>query len=78
MTRRYVKKDPGCGVVVGAILAFILFMAGLTALFGLVLMFAWNLVVPSAFNGPTLSFPQAWGLAILLAIISGIINRSSK
>ena len=47
--------------------------AGITALFGLLFMFVFNIVVP-AFGGPTITFGVAWAAWVLLSLIGGAIS----
>jgi len=41
------------------------------ALFGFIVMYLWNWLVPSVFGGPTVTFWQALGLLVLSRILVG-------
>jgi hypothetical protein len=43
--------------------------AGLALLFGLILMWLWNWLMPEIFGLPTIGFWQAWGLVLLSHIL---------
>ena len=43
--------------------------AGLALLFGFILMWLWNWLMPDIFGLPTISFWQAWGLVLLSHIL---------
>lgn len=43
--------------------------AGLALLFGLILMWLWNWLMPEIFGLPMISFWQAWGLVLLSHIL---------
>jgi len=47
----------------------LLIAAGMALLFGLVLMWLWNWLMPVIFGLPTISFWQAWGLVVLCHIL---------
>lgn len=53
---------------------------GIIALFAAVLSWAWNLVVPSTFGGPTLDFGAAFALLIVFMVIRTFLfgGRGSK
>jgi hypothetical protein len=52
--------------------AFIAPMAILAmAIFGFVVMYLWNWLVPSLFGGHTIGYWQAWGIIILSKILFG-------
>jgi hypothetical protein len=57
-----------------------LFLIGLVvlgiALGSLLLMVAWNFVVPSVFGGPTLQYHEAFGLMLLLSIVGGAFRST--
>jgi hypothetical protein len=63
----------GCAFMLG-ILALFLVLVGLSAL---VLMFAWNLVLPSLLGWPELTYPMAFGLSLLLGIVGSAFSRGS-
>jgi hypothetical protein len=50
--------------IIGLIIA-----AALALLFGLVLMWLWNWLMPEIFGLPVISFWQAWGLVVLSHIL---------
>ena len=47
----------------------LLIAAGMALLFGLVLMWLWNWLMPTIFGLPIISFWQAWGLVVLSHIL---------
>jgi hypothetical protein len=72
------KNDPsGLDILLVAVLT-LLFLAGIAALAGLVLMFAWNLFAPSLFNAPQLTFPQSFGIMLFGIIVRSFIFGRSK
>ena len=52
-------------------LAFLILAPAFVALVSLVVMLLWNVLIPSLFSGPVLSFWQAAGLLILSRILFG-------
>lgn len=53
--------------IVGGIILFSL----LAFLLGWIIMWLWNWLVPDLFNGPVITYWQAWGLFILSRILFG-------
>jgi hypothetical protein len=67
MDEWWAERTPGQKVVVGV--GFGLIGAGLLFLFGLVVMWLWNWLMPDIFGLPELGYWQAWGLLILSTIL---------
>lgn len=68
-----------------AVIVAILAIAGVLALYGIVigigafvLSWAWNLVIPSTFNGPVLDFGAAFALIVIIVVIRGFFGGGSK
>jgi len=53
------------------IIAFVLFIIGLTLLVAYFFMLLWNWLIPGLFNVPTIGYWQAMGLLVLAKIIFG-------
>ncbi|TBN04904.1 hypothetical protein EYD45_06480 [Hyunsoonleella flava] len=62
-------KSPG--EIAGMIIFGIIAITGLAILFGFVLMWLWNWLMPELFDLPTVTYWQAVGLFILLKILLG-------
>jgi hypothetical protein len=45
---------------------------------GLVDMLAWNFIVPTLFQGPTITFVQGVAVSLLLSVIYIVLNQISK
>ena len=60
----------GCLAVLTLVIALLLFSAW-------VFQFAWNLAIPSLFNGPTIEFGPALGAVLLLSIVASLFNSRS-
>jgi hypothetical protein len=67
-TYRY-SGDNGCVVGCLLILLFLALFLAISGLSALVLMFAWNLVLPPLLGWPVMTYPTAFGLSLLLGII---------
>lgn len=65
----------GCLAAVGAIALVIALWLVIVGLSALVLMFAWNLVLPALFGWPVLTYPMAFGLSLLIGIIGSAFSR---
>lgn len=65
---KYTAAGAGLGLV--GCLILVAFVLASMALFPFLLMVGWNLVIP-AFGGPALTFVQAIGLYIVLAVVGG-------
>lgn len=63
----------GCLAVIGVIALVVGVLLAWTAVIALVLSWAWNLVVPSVFGGPTLDFGAAFALVFVLNIIGRLL-----
>lgn len=57
------------------IMMWILFGLLMVAIFGGVIMFLWNWLVPDLFGGPTINFWQALGLLLLSKILFSGFNK---
>lgn len=62
MNKRYL----GWKIAGGIVLAVVFFFA-----LGYGTMYLWNWLIPSLFNGPVITFWQAWGLFLLAKILFG-------
>lgn len=62
-------KSPG--IIVAMVLLGIIAVTGLAILFGFVIMWLWNVLMPEIFGLPTLTYWQAVGLFILAKILFG-------
>lgn len=81
MTRtKTVSGGAGCLAVVGVIAVIVALWAAITAVTALILAWAWNLVVPSTFGGPTLDFGAAFALVLVVSILGRLLfgGRSSS
>ncbi len=56
----------------GAIAAF----AGLTALSGLIVWVLWNALVPSLFDGPSITYVQGVLVGVALSVLGSVFGRS--
>jgi len=54
---------------VGIILAGVIAAAGFFVLFGFIVMWLWNWLMPTIFSLPAISFWQGWGLLLLSSIL---------
>lgn len=68
------NKSLGCLIVLGVILliGFALFVQPW------LLMLLWNWIVPAVFSGPTISYWQAFGITLLISILTGGIKITYK
>lgn len=57
--------------IAGMVLAGICFAAALAFLFGIVVMYLWNWLMPGLFGLPTIGFWQAFGLVLLAKLLFG-------
>lgn len=62
-------KSWSVGAKAAAIVAGIVGGAGLAALFGFVLMWLWNGLMPAIFGLPRIGYWQGWGLLILSSML---------
>lgn len=60
--RRVIKR-------VGFIIGGIILAAALAFLFGFIVLYLWNWLMPEIFGLPTISYIQAWGLVLLCHIL---------
>ncbi|PCE63803.1 hypothetical protein [Sediminicola luteus] len=70
----YIKhklRGKSIGEIIGIIIAGGIFIVGLAILFGFVLMWLWNWLMPEIFGLPTLDYWQAVGLFILSKLLIG-------
>lgn len=65
-------KSPG--EIIGMIIFGAIFISGLAILFGYIIMWLWNWLMPMIFGLPTLTFWQAAGVFILSKILLGGCN----
>ena len=65
-------------LVVGAIIGALVLLVGLSAGVGAMLMLLWNWLAVPIFGAPVLSFLQAWGLWILIGLVTGGLRRTSS
>ena len=80
----FCKEKMACkspGVIAAMVILGILAITGLAILFGFVIMWLWNALMPEIFGLPSISYFQAVGLFILFRILlstggSGKKNRS--
>ncbi|MDY8135475.1 hypothetical protein [Aquimarina sp. 2201CG5-10] len=75
-THKLRKKSPI--EIAGMIIFGIIAITGLAILFGFVIMWLWNWLMPEIFGLTTLSYWQAVGLFILLKLLLGGIGGGSK
>jgi len=62
-------EDWSTGAKAAAIVAGVIGCAGLAVLFGFVLMWLWNGLMPAIFGLPRIGYWQGWGLLILSSIL---------
>jgi len=62
-------EDWSTGAKAAAIAAGVVGSAGLAVLFGFVLMWLWNGLMPAIFGLPRIGYWQGWGLLILSSIL---------
>lgn len=60
------------------ILVTILFIGLLYLVSAYITMLCWNCVSPSVFHGPSIDFPQAFAITILLGVVKACFGSSSK
>ena len=73
---RMKRKSPG--VIAGRIIFGIIAITGLAILFGFIIMWLWNILMPEIFGLPLISYWQAVGLFILTKILFGSGRRGRK
>jgi len=66
------------GEIAGLVILAIFGITGLAILFGFVIMWLWNWLMPELFGLPTLSYWKAVGLFILLKLLLGGCGSSSS
>ena len=75
-------KRQGIGVKAVLILACVVLglgaAAGLFTLFGHIVMWLWNWIMPYLFGLPTIDFWMAWGIVMLSKILFGMASHSSE
>jgi hypothetical protein len=75
-------KRQGTGVKAVLILACVVLglgaAAGLFSLFGHIVMWLWNWIMPYLFGLPTIDFWMAWGIVALSMILFGRASSSSE
>ena len=75
-THKFRKKTPI--EIIGIIIFGAIAIAGLAILFGFVVMWLWNWLMPEVFGLASLTYWQAVGLFILLKILLGGLGGGSK
>jgi len=74
-------KRQGIGAKTGFIMACVVLglgaAAGLFSLFGHIVMWLWNWIMPYLFDLPTIDFWMAWGIVVLSLILFGRASHSS-
>ena len=66
-------------IILAAMVLGFFVIAGYVLIFTLPVMWIWNWIIPLKFNGPTLNFPEMFGLLLLNKIFfSGVSNSSKK
>lgn len=65
----------GCLIVIGAIALFLVLWGVIAAISAVILMFAWNLVFPSLFGWPELTFGMAFGLSLFIGFVGSAFGR---
>lgn len=67
-------------LVVGlaAIAVVVLVFLGIVAVEAAILSWAWNLVVPSTFNGPFLDFGAAFALVLVVSILGRLLFGAAR
>nr|WP_321232178.1 hypothetical protein [uncultured Psychroserpens sp.] len=75
-THKFRKKSPI--EIVGIIIFGVIAITGLAILFGFVIMWLWNWLMPDIFGLTTLTYWQAVGLFILLKLLLGGCGSGSK
>lgn len=48
---------------------------GLSALGGFILFLAWNQAIHSFLYGPSITFTQAWGLSVMVGLVTGNLKN---
>jgi len=69
MGLRSTSKQLSGGELAAACLIILIAITLIYVVATLIFMVAWNAVVPSAFNGPTLDFGQSLALVIVISLI---------
>lgn len=64
------------GIILGVVLGLFIF-AAISAIIGLILYLAWTYIICIVFaTAPSISFVQAWGVAVFIGIVGSIFKRS--
>ncbi|MFH2114485.1 MAG: hypothetical protein ABIJ86_08265 [Spirochaetota bacterium] len=75
-------KRQGVGAKAGIIIACVILglgvATGLFSLFGHIVMWLWNWIMPYLFDLPTIDFWMAWGIVALSMILFGRASSSSE
>lgn len=73
------KNEPGCLGMIFIILGIILLFLVLHAILSLIVLFAWNIVIPPVLNGPVIDYWQAFfGLWLVRIVLAPLSWRSAK
>ena len=68
-------ENCGCRSVALHILLGVLCVAGLVLVFGFVVMFLWNCLIPEIFSAPRITFWQGVGLLLLARVLTGRVGH---
>jgi len=63
------KKSKSIFTLFGMVILGVIMAAGMALLFGFVVMWLWNWLMPDIFGLSTITFWQAWGLIVLAHIL---------
>ena len=77
-SKTYNGRDLSWLEVFGCCLGVIVFALLMWVISGFVIMWAWNLVVPAAFNGPQITFIQGIAVGVFITLIRGVTFRASN
>ena len=63
---------------IAAIILAMVVLAVVTGIVAIFVMLLWNSLVPDLFDGPEVTFLQAWGLLFLIGMLGQMLFRSSS
>ncbi|MFZ5517423.1 MAG: hypothetical protein ACOY90_12330 [Candidatus Zhuqueibacterota bacterium] len=66
---KHLKKTKSIFAIIGMVILGVIFAAGMALLFGFIVMWLWNWLMPDIFGLTTITFWQAWGLIVLAHIL---------
>lgn len=58
--------------------SFLIILCFVGVIAGLVIMWLWNWLIPDIFNGPTITWVQGWGIAVLSSMLFNKNASASK